>query len=300
MTQYKSSADLKDLAKEKLKGKFGISMLVSPVLHGIVSFVFLFPALFLLFVMYAVVLTLGIMDDVPSTGSSLWIFIGVYILMIIVGGLLVGILNAGIAYFNLNLACGRHHRVSDLFCGFRYHFKKALALSAIQIGTAFGLMLPYIFCTMMWAITSVNLWIAGMILSMLLYLILLIYIQLGWSQSYYLLSDFPQLGAIELLKLSKRIMKGHKGRLFYIQLSFYPLDFLCSCTSGIGELWCTPYKNMTYTLFFLDLMQPAKQEPVIVETSDTELPEPVEEPVDAEPEITESEMDEIENASELF
>lgn len=260
MTQYKSSADLKDLAKEKLKGKFGISMLVSPVLHGVVSFVFLFPAFFLLFFVYAVVLTMETMHDVTPTESSLWLFIGIYILMILVCSLLIGILNVGIAYFNLNLACGRPHRASDLFCGFRYHFKKALALSAIQITVTFALLLPYIFCGVMCAITSETIWVIGMVLSMLLYLIILIYLQLCWSQSYYLLSDFPQTSAIDLLKLSTRIMKGHKGRLFYIQLSFLPLDFLCSCSSGIGELWCLPYKNMTYTLFFLDMMQPAKDE----------------------------------------
>lgn len=297
MIHYKSSSDLKDLAKETLKGKFGISMLVAPVLHGITAFVFVFPAFFLFFFVYAVILTLETMHNYTTPESSMMVFMGIYFLMIFVCSILIGVLNAGIAYFNLNLACGRPHRVSDLFCGFRHHFKKALALSAIPILVAFVMMLPYLFCCIMWSITSENIWLIGTILSLLLYVIIWIYIQLCWSQCYYLLSDFPKTSAIDLLKLSTRIMKGHKKRLFYIWLSFLPLDFLCACSSNIGQLWCTPYKNMTYTLFFLDMMQPAKAETVESEIVKTIINEPE----TTVPEMTDAETTEIEeDASELF
>jgi len=292
MTQYKSSSDLKDLAKEKLTGKYGIAMLVSPILQGLVSFAFVFPALFLFFFVYTVTLTLETMHDVTTPDSMVLIFLVIYLLILLVCGLLNGVLNAGVVYFNLNLACGRHPRPSDLFCGFRYHFKKALGISAIQILTAMALMIPYFFCLVMWMQNpDVYSWTLGMIPSVLLFIVLWIPIQLSWSQSYYLLSDFPQTKAIDLLKLSSRIMKGHKGRLFYIQLSFIPLQYLCSYSLGIGYLWVTPYQNMTYTLFFLDLMQPAKPktaEPIIVEEQIVET------------ETLDTELSETENASELY
>jgi len=301
MTQYKSSSDLKDLAKETLKGKYGVSMLVSPVLQAGMAFAFLFPIMFLYFFVYTILVTMETMGGVSPTGGAMFIFVAIYLFLMLICGLLISVLNVGVVYFNLNLACGKTPRVSDLFCGFRYHFKKALTLSAIQTLPALLLMFPYILCSVIWVQSDENLWLAGMILAGILYVVIWSYIQLCWSQSYYLLSDFPQTSTMGLLKLSNRIMKGHKGRLLYIQFSFLPLDFLCSCSSGIGQLWCTPYKNMTYTQFFLDLMQPTKHETVNVK-----IPEPV--VIDTEPiateivdaEIVDTEIIETENASELF
>ena len=54
-------------------------------------------------------------------------------------------------------------------------------------------------------------------------------------------------------------MKGHKGRLFYIGLSFIPLKLLAILSLGIGFLWVYPYQYMTQTLFFLDLMNPQEE-----------------------------------------
>ena len=81
MTQYKSSSDLKDLAKEKLKGKYGISMLVSPVLQSAVTLVFLFPALFLFFFVYTVALTLETMQDITPSEGSMFAFMGIFLLL---------------------------------------------------------------------------------------------------------------------------------------------------------------------------------------------------------------------------
>ena len=50
-------------------------------------------------------------------------------------------------------------------------------------------------------------------------------------------------------------MKGHKGRYFYISVSFLPLALLCLVTFGIGFLWLAPYMGMTFANFYVDLMQ---------------------------------------------
>ena len=51
-------------------------------------------------------------------------------------------------------------------------------------------------------------------------------------------------------------MKGNRKRLFLLELSFLPLMLLCILSFGIGFLWLEPYMQMTYTHFFLDLMNP--------------------------------------------
>ena len=51
------------------------------------------------------------------------------------------------------------------------------------------------------------------------------------------------------------MMKGSKGRLFYIDLTFVPLMLLCVLTCGIGLLWLMPYMQATKANFYLDLVK---------------------------------------------
>lgn len=61
--------------------------------------------------------------------------------------------------------------------------------------------------------------------------------------------DHPQMKARESLKISRQIMKGNKGRLFYIYLSFIGLQILCLLSLGIGSLWVYPYQSQTLVIF---------------------------------------------------
>ena len=80
------------------------------------------------------------------------------------------------------------------------------------------------------------------------------WISLKYSQVYYLLLDFPDYSAKELLKMSWKLMKGNAGRLLYLQVSFLPMTLTGILSFGIGFLFVLPYQNMTYTLFYLDLI----------------------------------------------
>ena len=70
--------------------------------------------------------------------------------------------------------------------------------------------------------------------------------------------DFPQKSGKEILILCWRLMKGKKLRLLYLEFSFLPLLLLSILSFGIGLLWLQPYMQMTYTFFFLDLMNPRR------------------------------------------
>lgn len=169
-----------------------------------------------------------------------------------------GVFQTGITLFYLNTACGRPAVTANLFYGFKYLFKKSLGISAVLILLNTACTLPFDICYFLLrsgkgfdAITMAILCIVLMVIGMCIYIPL----SLGLSQAYYLLLDFPQYSAMELMKLSFRIMKGHKWELFCLQMSFLPLGFLCLLSFGIGTLWLVPYMNMTQTLYFLDLMQ---------------------------------------------
>ena len=91
-------------------------------------------------------------------------------------------------------------------------------------------------------------------------------LSLFFGLSNYLLLDNPQMGAIESMKISCRLMKGNKGRYFYISLSFLPLYIACIFTCYIGLLWLEPYMADTRAHFYMDI------------TGELDAPSPQEEP----------------------
>lgn len=62
-----------------------------------------------------------------------------------------------------------------------------------------------------------------------------------YSMVFYILSDNPEIGAMEALKRSKEMMMGFKWKLFCLQLSFIGWALLGILTLGIGYLWLIPY-----------------------------------------------------------
>ncbi len=69
----------------------------------------------------------------------------------------------------------------------------------------------------------------------------------------FLLVDCPELSALQCIKLSNQMMKGHKFDLFYLYLSFIGWILLSILTLGIGLLWLVPYMQTSTASFYLDV-----------------------------------------------
>lgn len=69
----------------------------------------------------------------------------------------------------------------------------------------------------------------------------------------YILKDNPELSILETLRLSRKMMHGHKMQLFCLQLSFIGWGLLNLLTLGIGTLWLLPYMTTTMAAFYQDL-----------------------------------------------
>lgn len=74
---------------------------------------------------------------------------------------------------------------------------------------------------------------------------------LAYSMYPYVLRDEPDLSVWQSLKKSEAIMKGYKGKLFLMYLSFVGWFILGAFTFGILYIWLTPYV-MTSTVKFYD------------------------------------------------
>ena len=64
---------------------------------------------------------------------------------------------------------------------------------------------------------------------------------LSYSQTSFILKDYPELKNNAAIELSMAMMEGHKFDYFYLMLTFIGWILLSILTLGIGLLWVNPY-----------------------------------------------------------
>lgn len=266
--QFLSGAMLKDKAKGALTGNYG-RMILAALAVGMISLAAQFIVSFLVSILFNLVfISKGLFADGLTREQvqmlltenafekihGLSITVLTYIANLALS-IPVSVFQIGISLCCLNIACGRTMMISDIFYGFRYQFGKSIKLAAVFVLISQFYALPGNVFTYL---TQIGAPWPQLLLSLLLYAagaLIYVILSLNISQMFLLFLDFPGYSAGELIRLSARVMKGHKARLFCIQLSFIPLMLLSVLTFFIGDLWLTPYMNLTYTFFFLNLMQ---------------------------------------------
>lgn len=240
MNRFKSSAELKASAREHLLGHYGT-----------VIGAFLLMGLILGTATIAVSLVVDL-STIPGT-------IIYYAIMFLIS-VLTGLFTSGNAYLYLKVICGRPVSVGDLFYGFQLCPDKAITIQAwitliTYIANLPQIILNYIMMTNFHRMDQVMNLMLPYALSLILSGVVSVMLGLLYEQAFFLLHDFPQYTAKELLQKSRRLMVHHKGRLFYLYVSFLPLMLLGLLSCGLALLWVIPYMAATEAEFFLDLIQ---------------------------------------------
>ena len=93
---------------------------------------------------------------------------------------------------------------------------------------------------------------------------------LSYSLTYYILAVDDKIGPREAVKLSMKMMKGHKGQLFVLYLSFFGWILLNALTMNVlGILYVFPYMNQSIVEFhqmvYDSNKKPAKAQPQVEE-----------------------------------
>lgn len=235
MNKYKSSAELKGMAKEQLFGNYGTAVSASLIITLFRIIMIFLPAL---------------MINTTSIAGLI-----IYYLVSFILSLFTGIFTSGSSFFYLKLSCRQRVTVGDIFFGFRMHPDKAILLQLVLALSGYICTAPMLIFNYLFAQTQNIIYMLLTSVFTIIGYVLTIIISLMLSQVFFLLQDFPQYSAKELLKMSRQIMKGHKGRLFYISLSFVPLFLLGLFSCCIAYLWIIPYINAVLANFYMDLMQ---------------------------------------------
>lgn len=93
----------------------------------------------------------------------------------------------------------------------------------------------------------------AVVIGMLLFIIPGIILAIGLMMSPYIVKDDKEISAMDALKKSWEITKGHKMKLFWLGLSFIGWGLLCILTLGIGFLFLAPYMNTAFAHYYEDL-----------------------------------------------
>ena len=137
--------------------------------------------------------------------------------------LISGPMTLGYAMFAISILRKRETSAAEVFYGFE------------RFGKAFGLYIVMSIFIFLWTILLV---IPGIIAAF------------RYSMSFYILADNPNMGIMEALNESKRLMRGNKWKFFCLNLSFIGWAALACLTLGIGFLWLMPYIEVSIIAFY--------------------------------------------------
>lgn len=149
---------------------------------------------------------------------------------------------------------GGKGQIKDVFYAFTHQPDRILLaqllISLISLACALPGILVY---ALAWSMhlaylypVAILLFIAGAALN--------IYLTLGYELVIPLYIDCPQKGVLELMRESRMLMAGNKGRYFYLILSFLGIMLLSMFSCFIGLLWAIPYLKLTTLEFYREIV----------------------------------------------
>lgn len=137
-----------------------------------------------------------------------------------------GAIQLGWSKFNLNMVRNRPAKFRDLFSCFD------------RLGTGFCMVFLMGLFTFLWSLLLI---VPGIIATY------------RYALTPYLLAEHPEMGVLDAIRESGRLMKGNKWRMFCLDFSFIGWALLVPFTFGIGTLWLTPYVYAAHAAFYEDV-----------------------------------------------
>ena len=229
----KTSGELKQVAKNSLSGKWGsaIALNMIPVLLNVILIIL--PAMLAIFGWLIFSENFDVIDGVTNQVrneniTDFWDQVST---------LISSLFFMGISWTHLALVRDRNTKIMPLENNLQ-GFKAGI------IGNNFFINIMTLILTALWSLLFV---IPGIVKSY------------SYSQVNYLFHDrlerHEPVQVMDVITDSRRLMDGHKGRLFTLDLSFIGWHILAILSLGIGYIWLTPYINATKAAFYQDLIE---------------------------------------------
>ena len=177
----------------------------------------------------------------------------IYYIAIILIGIASVVLTVGQYCLHLGIARTGELHLKELFYPIKYDANRLIFTEAILFVIETIALAPIIGAgAIVYFYDDLNMYLIALGLC-LVGCVLTILVEITFGLTYFVLIDNENLSVIEVLKHTLKLVKNHKGRYFYMLLSFGGMYLLVALTLGIGLLWVQPYVLQTTTLFYLDV-----------------------------------------------
>ncbi len=233
MNSLQTSRQLKGIAKERSLGRYGTLIGANIII-------------------FALQFLISGITTVSTSGSILLVIINNIITVIV--NILLGTLMSGKAYLYMNLMYSQSISTSDLFFGLKQQPQKAVIIQSVFVLVDFLVSLPSQILLIQYQTSPNPNTMSALIFALAIGLIINVYVSLVFSQAFFILHDFPDRSAKEILATSRHLMKGNKFRLFYLNVTFLPLYLMGCVTLFIPLLWISVYRYATTCAFYQDLI----------------------------------------------
>jgi uncharacterized membrane protein len=245
------SKELKKRAKQKLQGNYGLCVGAQLIVGAIMSIIFVMT--------FFAGLIGGILGSGSISGASenmteYFIIVLVVMIAMVLMVVLMSLFTPGMLKIYLNISENEPTHIADLLYGFKNKPHKFIGLSLIIFLLVMVWSIPYYVVLAVATITDfIPVMVVLLVITYLLLLIGVTITSLYVSQAAYIFVEAPDKGIFKCLKESVEMMKGNKGSLFYINISFFGLILLGYCSFGIAYLWIMPYMYATLTEYYNEL-----------------------------------------------
>lgn len=236
---YKSSSQLKALSREQLTGRYAVAV-GATFLTTLISM--------------AVSLLVTVFARTDTTASII-----IYYLISFIISLLSAVLGIGLLKLFFKLVKNEAYQISDIFWGFQNHPDKVILIMIILTLIFMVCLIPGMGLLFVYGVTFNRLVFVLAMFSLIAGIVAMIIIGITYSQVGYIIADDSQLSVLEIMRMSKEMMMGQKGRYFYLQISFIGWYMLSLLSCGIALLWIQPYHMCTNIYFYIDLKKEPNQ-----------------------------------------
>jgi uncharacterized membrane protein len=265
--KYYSSKELKAMARAQLTGKYGT-----------------YIGAYLIFSLITWILSFVINLIIPNATAFLYAtnrdaFLAVlprgvmYLIIFLILSLIFSVMRLGLVKMILDGSRDYPVRLEDLFYGFRHHPDRVILMQFFLALIEIACVIPgYLMMLLGQLSGSITLLVIS---SLLLCVggIFSIYYDICFCQCMFLMADYDDISPVQALKISRKRMKGSKGRFFWLSISFIGIYVLGVLSCGIGILWVVPYVMMTEANFYRNLGYEIPQPPAAPNAQDSQNPQ---------------------------
>ena len=174
--------------------------------------------------------------------------------------LITSVFSAGLSYMYLNIARKEKYGVGDLLYFFKNHPDRVIVASFFLSVIQLVVMIPYYYYQFSGMVGETLEEQAGYLMNTAMFLligqVLYLVVTIPFAMTYYLMADQKEIGGVEALKKSAKMMRGAKGKFFLLLLSFAPMIVICALLFYVPLLWVLPHLFMCEACFYEILKNP--------------------------------------------